>query len=266
MLCRLCNYNMTQKKYTKVKDGIAWKCINTLCEQYRKMISIRRGSFFEGFNLSFLDILQILLKWSDNSVQESVVNDLEIHLMTYKKVSTKFLNLAKASDVGESKLGGPGMIVQADETALNHKIKAHRGRALLNKTDALCIIEFDSCITRAFACVIENKKEDTTIPIIIDKVVEGSIIWTDESKLYSRLGSVGYLHDTVCHKYEFVNSETGVNTQAVESFNNELNLEIKRKKGIATNKRPEFLEEFVWKFNNGSRRFLRIWELLKIKH
>jgi transposase-like protein len=108
--------------------------------------------------------------------------------------------------------------------------------------------------------VIENKKEDTTIPIIIDKVVEGSIIWTDESKSYSRLGSVGYLHDTVCHKYEFVN------TQAVESFNNELNLERKRRKGIATDKRPELFEEFVWKFNNGERRFLRIWELLKIKH
>jgi transposase-like protein len=180
------------------------------------------------------------LKWSDNSVQESVVNGLEIHLMTYKKVIAKFLNLAKASDVGESKLGGPGMIVQANETSLNHKIKAHRGRALLNKTDALCIIEFDSCITRAFASVIENKKEDTIIPIIIDKVVEGSIIWTDESRSYSRLGSVGYLHDIVCHKYEFVNSEPGVNAQAVESFNNGLNLVIKRRKGIATNKRPEF--------------------------
>lgn len=45
-----------------IKDGIAWQCINTLCEAYRKMISIRRGSSFEGFNSSFLDILQILKK------------------------------------------------------------------------------------------------------------------------------------------------------------------------------------------------------------
>lgn len=67
------------------------------------------------------------------------------------------------------------MIVQADETALK-QVKAHSGRAPHNKTDALCIIELDSCITRAFACVIENKKSETIILIPIDKVAEGSII------------------------------------------------------------------------------------------
>jgi hypothetical protein len=83
--------------------------------------------------------------------------------------------------------------------------------------------------------------------------------------LYGKLNDIGYIHYIVCHKYEFVNRQSGVNTQAVESFNNELNLEIKRRKGILTTKRPEFLIEFVWKFNNNEKRFLKMWELLKIK-
>ena len=34
-------------------------------------------------------------------------------------------------------------------------------------------------------------------------------------------------HSSVCHKYELVNSETGVNTQAVESSNKILKKHIK---------------------------------------
>ena len=33
---------------------------------------------------------------------------------------------------------------------------------------------------------------------------------------------MGFVHDTVCHKYTFINSETNANTQDVEAFNNSL--------------------------------------------
>lgn len=265
-LCQICGLNLEKKNYFKVKEGVAWECTNPTCFQYRKKISIKKGSFFEGFRLPFLDIIQILLKWANDQPQQSIIEAMEIHHITFKKIISKFFNLVKQYDNNNTvKLGGPGKIVQADETALNHKIKAHRGRAPLNKTDALCIVEYDSCITKAFACVIANKKADTIIPIICQNVESGSTIWTDEHKSYGSLNSIGYVHDTVCHKYEFINRETGVNTQAVESFNNELNLEIKRRKGVATNLRSEFINEFVWKFNNNEKRFLKIWELLKIR-
>lgn len=73
-------------------------------------------------------------------------------------------------------MGGPGKIVQVDETALNHSVKAHRGRAPLNKTDALCIIEYDTKISKAYACVIKDKKATTLLPIICDKVLPFSTI------------------------------------------------------------------------------------------
>jgi transposase-like protein len=120
-------------------------------------------------------------------------------------------------------------------------------RSARNRTDSLCMVEVrDGRITRAFATVIPNKTSSTLLPIILANVAASSTVHTDEHPSYRGLGSLGFTHKTVCHKYEFVNAETGVNTQAISSFNNKVKLEIKRRKGILTSKREEFLREFVF--------------------
>lgn len=265
--CDHCDVIMLEKKYEQVDEGFTWRCNNKNCNKYRNRKSIRCESFFNGFRITMLQIIKILLKWSINTPQVTICSGMNIDKRTVKKVINKFLNIVKMYDTTEEKMGGPGILVEIDETALNHNMKAHRGRAPRNKTDALCIVEVDYKITRAFACVIPNKKAETMLPIIVENVEKGSKIWTDEHKSYSSLNSIGYSHDTVCHKREFVNQETGVNTQAVESFNNEIKLEIKRRKGIRIEKRQDFLHEFVWKFNNRhSDRFIKILHLIKINN
>ncbi|KCZ81497.1 hypothetical protein H312_01075, partial [Anncaliia algerae PRA339] len=122
----------------------------------------------------------------------------------------------------------------------------------------------DSKITRGFATVIPNKESNTIIPIICRNVVNGSIIWTEEYKSYSSLARNGIWHGTVCHKYEFVNKSNGVNTQAVESFNNELKLEIKRRKGISTELNEEFLNEWNWRWVNRENQLEKILIIIKL--
>lgn len=39
----------------------------------------------------------------------------------------------------QPKLGGPGRIIQIDETMMNYKCKSHRGRSNDNKTDAIVL-------------------------------------------------------------------------------------------------------------------------------
>lgn len=80
-------------------------------------------------------------------------------------------------------------MVEVDDTASNHKIMAHRGRTPRNKTDASCFVEVDEVITKAFACVIPDKKASTTVPIALDNVAVGSEIWTDEHESYSELNT-----------------------------------------------------------------------------
>ncbi|KCZ78860.1 hypothetical protein H311_00096 [Anncaliia algerae PRA109] len=80
------------------------------------------------------------------------------------------------------------------------------------------------------------------------------------------MNSIGFIHGTVCHKYEFINKETRVNTQAIESFNNYLKYYIKMKKGIEPQRREHFLIEFVWKFNSKENLVSNLFDLIKIKY
>ncbi|KCZ79761.1 hypothetical protein H312_02844, partial [Anncaliia algerae PRA339] len=165
------------------------------------------------------------------------------------KVINKLNGPMKTPNYSINMLGGPGKTIQIDETMLNFKCKSHKGRSPLNKINALCIIEIEEKITRAFAVVTGDKKESTIVPIICDQVAVNSIIWTDQHKSYSNLSKYNFTHRTICHKYNFVN-EAGRNTQAVESFNNIIKQEIKSGKGMETSKRSIFLKEVCFKFNN----------------
>ncbi|KCZ74581.1 hypothetical protein H311_04453, partial [Anncaliia algerae PRA109] len=61
-------------------------------------------------------------------------------------------------------------------------------------------------------------------------VANDSRILTNEYRSYSNLNNFNFVHHSVFHKYEFIYSLNGVNTQAVESFNNCLKLKLKRKR------------------------------------
>lgn len=107
------------------------------------------------------------------------------------------------------KLDGPGTVVQIDVTKLNFKCKSHRGQSATNKTDAICIVEVADSITKVWAEVIVDKKVTTIYPIKCQKVINGACIHTDEHRIYASLNNIEYIHDTVCHKYNFKNPVTG---------------------------------------------------------
>ena len=88
----------------------------------------------------------------------------------------------------------PGILVEIDETSFNHKKNTHREWAPKNKTGALCIVEVENKITRAYACVVTDKKASIILPILVDNVAKGGELWTDKHKYYSKLNEIGYNH------------------------------------------------------------------------
>lgn len=263
--CLQCSRTMKLSKTLRNIDGFVWRCCNATCENYRVRISVRKGSSLESFKISFKTIIKIFTRWCEDQQQFSILRTIAINKTTYLKVTKMIIEKIKMkTTLNHTKLGGVGQTINVDETMLNYKCKSHRGRSPGNRTDALCIVELDNHITRAFACVIPNKKKETLIPLIIENVELGSIIHTDELKSYLSLRSEGFQHLTVCHKYRFVDGLTGAQTQAVESFNNLLKAEIKKRKGVRTNDRADFLVEFVWKFNNRCNRFNALLSLLEV--
>ncbi|KAG0419263.1 hypothetical protein EQH57_0549 [Dictyocoela roeselum] len=194
----------------------------------------------------------------------SITNYFNYDRKTIEKIISKIVKKIPHPDFSSNKIGGVGKIVQVDETMLNYKVKSHRGRSAENKTDALCIIEFENGIKRVFACVIDNKLELTIVPILCSQVASNSIIWTDEHGAYANLKDLFLDHDTVCHKYQFVNYDTEVNTQAVECFNNLIKREIKMRMGVKTSERSNLLKEICYYYNNKHDFMRKILDLIKI--
>ncbi len=59
-------------------------------------------------------------------------------------------------------------------------------------------------VERIMAKTIPNKQASTLLPIICENVLSGSVIYTDEHRSYSRLTEEGFMHGTVCHKYNLL--------------------------------------------------------------
>ncbi|KAG0437724.1 hypothetical protein DMUE_3528 [Dictyocoela muelleri] len=262
--CLKCNHSCSLRCYKRNSDLYAWRCLNKNCINYKKYISIRVNSFFENLNLPLKEIFKIVLCYIARMPRYSIINFFNFSKKTILKTIDKIIDRIPDPDFSSDKMGGAGKIVQVDETMLNYKAKSHRGRSPSNKTDAICIIEFENNIKRVFATVIENKDEFTLVPIICSQVAANSIIWTDENRAYNNLKDFFNDHGTVCHKYSFINYDNGVNTQAVECFNNLLKKEIKSRMGVKTEKRSDFLKEVCYYYNNKNDFMNKVLNLIKI--
>ncbi|KAG0442627.1 hypothetical protein DMUE_0130 [Dictyocoela muelleri] len=161
--------------------------------------------FFENFNISLKIIFKVILFYISKMPRYSIINSFIIEKNTVHKIIRKIVEKIPYPDFSDNKLGGEGNIVQIDETMLNLKVKSHRGRSPQNKTDALVIIEYNDVIKRVFACTINAKTEEYIVPIICSQVASNSTIWTDEHGAYHNLKDFNYDHDTVIHKYKFIN-------------------------------------------------------------
>ena len=90
-----------------------------------------------------------------------------------------------------------------DETIHSHPVKSHREIVSKKKILALIIVYTSHKPVLGYEEIIENKSTDILILIIQRIVIFVSIIYTDEHKPCRMLTVKGFLHDTVCQKYNF---------------------------------------------------------------
>ena len=112
-----------------------------------------------------------------------------------------------------SPIGGPGEVVEVDESKFG-KRKYNKGR----RVDGVWVFGgIDRRTRECFLIPVKDRTADTLIPLIKQYIRPGTTIMTDCWKSYSTLQEEGYIHGTVNHSYEYVNSVTGDNTQMIES-------------------------------------------------
>ena len=116
-------------------------------------------------------------------------------------------------------LGGPGIIVQVDESQFSHKPKHHRGRAAEIPIWVFEIVDTSFKPSVGFMKIVENRGAEILLPIIQSVVRPGSIVHSDEWRSYRQIqGRTGLSHRTVNHSINFVEPITGVHTQNIESY------------------------------------------------
>lgn len=122
-------------------------------------------------------------------------------------------------DKSNIKLGGPGHVIQIDES-LFARVKYNRGKALLRKQ--LWIFGmFDVKTDKCYLQVVPNRTAETLLGIIYEHTLPGSIIWSDQWASYNKINELHdhtIKHSTVNHSVNFVDPVTLTCTNRIEGL------------------------------------------------
>ncbi|PIK37754.1 hypothetical protein BSL78_25416 [Apostichopus japonicus] len=148
------------------------------------------------------------------------------------------------NEISTNKIGGPGKIVEIDESKIG-KRKYYKGHRVEGQW-VFGGIERDS--RKCFIVTVEDRSQATLIPLIEKYIEKGSVIISDCWKGYINLSKHGYEHKTVNHSEEFVNKE-GFHTNKIEGHWRQM------KSHLPTHGRKKYhyssyLAEFIYRYKH----------------
>lgn len=104
--------------------------------------------------------------------------------------------------------------VEVDETYIGGKRRGKRGRGAEGKSIVMGIAERKGRVT---AKIVSDVKAKTLLPVVKEKVLSKSVVYTDELPSYDRIPQLGYVHRRVHHeKKVYVMGDAHTNT--IEGF------------------------------------------------
>jgi transposase len=106
-----------------------------------------------------------------------------------------------------------------------------------------------------YTAIIPDAKASTVIPIIREKGLPDSIVYTDSVQVYDVLDVSEFPHRRVNHSKVFV-SQHGHHRNGIENFGNQAKRHLRRFNGIPKGSFYWFLKECEWRFNGGGHKAL----------
>jgi len=103
--------------------------------------------------------------------------------------------------------------------------------------------------------MLANVRQATIGPLIERTIAKGTLVYTDEYDIYSRLAEWGYGHETVCHaKGEYARDDDGdgfceVHVNTMEGFWSLLRSWLRPHRGISQERLPLYLGFFEFVHN-----------------
>jgi transposase-like protein len=208
-------------------------------------------SYFMGLNVSSTQIAKELgLCQSDSQKMGETIRSE----VCAKKPTVKITGIAEFDEVYII-AGHKGVHAAIkDRKPRRNRLKGARGRGTLatEKPPIFGMIGRDGQVS---IIMLPNVQQTTIKPIIESTVEKGTLIYTDEYAIYSRLKAWGYEHKTVNHsKCEYARDEDGdgfheVHVNTIEGFWSLLRSWLRPHRGISQEKLPLYLGFFEFTHN-----------------
>lgn len=137
--------------------------------------------------------------------------------------------------------------IEVDESYFGGTRKGKRGRGASGKVAVFGILQRGG---KVYTKVIDDAKTDTLLPIIRQRVIPDSIVYTDYWRSYNALDVSEFKHYRINHSKLFAHKHNHIN--GIENFWNQAKRHLRKYNGIPKQHFQLFLKECEWRFNYGS--------------
>lgn len=135
--------------------------------------------------------------------------------------------------------------VEVDESYFGGRRKGVRGRGAKGKVPVFGLLKRGG---KVYAKVIPDAKSATLMPIMREKILPDSIVYTDSLSSYNVLDVSEFKHLRINHSELFVDKTNHIN--GIENFWNQAKRHMRKFNGIPKQHFHLFLKECEWRFNN----------------
>ena len=148
--------------------------------------------------------------------------------------------------------------IELDESYFGGQRKGKRGRGAAGKVAVFGILKRHG---KVYTVIVEDTKQATLLPVIKQKIMPDSIVYTDCYKSYDVLDVSEFTHHRINHSTHFAERQNHIN--GIENFWNQAKRILRKYNGIDRKSFPLFLKECEFRFNFGTPKeqlkILRIW-------
>jgi transposase len=152
--------------------------------------------------------------------------------------------------------------IEVDEAYFGGRRKGQRGRGAAGKVPVFGLLKRKG---RVYTRVISDTKSATLMPIIHQKIVPDSIVYTDAYRSYNALDVSSFKHERINHSKLFADNHNHIN--GIENFWNQAKRHLRKFNGIPKNHFYLYIKECEWRFNFGSpQKLLKTLKQLTYSH
>lgn len=190
------------------------------CKDCKRQFTVQIGTIFER---SHIPLHKWVLAFHLMNASKKGVSAHQLHRMlgiTYKSAWFMAHRIRESmKDTDPQPMGGPGGIVQADETYFGHKRgqtrrRARKNKAMSAKRSVVALVSDGKARTFHVA----RADASTVRRILVENVKRETELHTDESHLYTRVGAEFKAHKHINHSAGVYVRRDGVTTNACENY------------------------------------------------